>query len=70
MSQQSKLMSFVEALTNLVVAFVISCAAQYYIVPLITGKQFTLSQSAWIVVMFTVLSLIRQYLLRRLFNRF
>jgi Fe2+ transport system protein B len=69
MNRQSKFMSFVEALTNMVIAFAISCAAQYYIVPIITGKQFTLVQSAWIVVMFTVLSLVRQYLLRRLFNR-
>ena len=64
---QSRLASFIEALTNVAIGFLISLVGQvvvshWYNLPL------NFAQNMQIVLFFTVLSVIRSYMLRRLFN--
>jgi len=64
---QSRLMSFAEAVTNVCVGYLIAVLAQLVIFPLF-GIAATLGQHLAIGGMFTVVSIVRSYLLRRLFN--
>lgn len=68
MSQQTKLESFVEACINILIGYVIAVSSQYIIFP-IYGIELPASAHMEIGLFFTVVSLIRSYLLRRLFNR-
>ena len=65
---QSRLMSMIEANVNLVVAFGISWFAQVYLVSWLLEIQISGRQGAGIVLLFSVLSFIRQFVLRRIFN--
>jgi hypothetical protein len=65
---QTKLQSFVETCVNTFVGFIIVMIAGYFIYPLF-GAAFTLQQNFWITCIFTVISIIRGYVIRRLFNR-
>ena len=65
---QSKLMSLIESLTNVAIGFLISLVGQivvsrWYNLPL------NVAQNMQIVLFFTVLSVARSYVLRRVFNR-
>jgi hypothetical protein len=66
---QSKRMSLIEAVTNIVIGFWISVAANYVIMPWF-GYNVSVSESIWIAVAFTFVSLVRSYVLRRIFNSF
>lgn len=66
---QSKLESLVEAFVSTAVAYGVSVLAQIYIMPLY-GATLTLSQNIQIVGIFTVISFIRTYWVRRMFERF
>ena len=66
---QSRTMSLLESATNSVVAFAISLVAQCVMMPLF-GIETTFAQNLGIVSAFTVISITRSYLLRRLFNGF
>ena len=64
---QSRLMSLIESLTNVAIGMVVSLFGQivvshWYNLPL------NVAQNMQIVLFFTVLSVIRSYMLRRLFN--
>ena len=64
---QSRLASLIESLTNVAIGFLISLVGQvvvshWYNLPL------NVAQNMQIVLFFTVLSVIRSYMLRRLFN--
>lgn len=64
---QSKLASFLEAAANTAIGVVIAFAAQYvlfwaYNIPV------THAQNAWIVLWMTVLSFVRSYVVRRMWN--
>jgi hypothetical protein len=59
----------VEAIVNLLVGFGASWVVQRFVVGMILGVQVSTTQSFWIVVLFTMMSFIRQYALRRMFNR-
>lgn len=61
------MMSFVEAVTNVCVGYLIAVLAQLVIFPMF-GIAATLGQHLAIGGMFTVVSIARSYLLRRLFN--
>jgi len=65
---QSRRMSLVEAVTNNVVAFVLSVVINQYLMP-IFGFYVTLTQSVVIVLVYTFASIIRSYFLRRVFNK-
>lgn len=65
---QSRTASSVEAATNTVVGFGISCAATLVVLPAF-GSQVTPSSGFGITCVFAALSYVRGYVLRRLFNR-
>lgn len=65
---QSRFASSVEAATNTVVGFGISWAATLVVLPAF-GSQVTPSSGFGITCVFAVLSYVRGYVLRRVFNR-
>lgn len=66
--QQSKKMSFIESLTNVTVGYIFAVASQLIIFPLF-GIYLPLTDNLIMGLYFTVLSIIRSYALRRVFNR-
>lgn len=66
-SGQSRQMSMVESIANVVVGFVVSLLANITILPLF-GYSPGLVEATAIGAAFTAISLIRSYLMRRLFN--
>lgn len=64
---QTKLGSFVEASANIAVGFAINFTANMLVLPLF-GFNVTGSQAFGIGLIFTAISLARQYVLRRWFN--
>ena len=66
---QSRKHSALEALLNILIGFWISVLANRWLLP-IWGYQVSMSQAIEIGLLFTWISLIRSYLLRRLFNFF
>lgn len=64
---QTRMGSFIEAWANIAVGFAINYFANMAILPLF-GFAVTWGQAFWIGVIFTVISLVRQYVLRRWFN--
>ena len=65
--KQSRLMSLVEAITNVIVGYGVAVATQILIFP-VFGLQTTLGQNLAMGGIFTIVSLIRSFLLRRLFE--
>jgi hypothetical protein len=65
---QSRAMSLVEAVANVVVGFAVAVLAQMLVFPLF-GLRASLDQNLGIGAIFTVVSLVRSYALRRVFNR-
>jgi fructose-specific phosphotransferase system IIC component len=66
---QSRLHSIAEAVAGTAIGFVVSVAASM-VVYHAHGHAFTLAENVSITLIFTVLSVVRGYLVRRLFNRF
>lgn len=64
---QSKKASLYESLANTGMGFFISLLVAYYVFPLF-GMPKSLNSSFWIVLIFTISSIGRNYALRRLFN--
>lgn len=65
--KQSRLMSLVEALINVAVGFGLAVLTQIMIFPLF-GLAVSLGQNLQIGAIFTALSILRSYALRRLFE--
>ena len=65
---QSRRWSAIESLVNVAVGYGVAVGAQIAIFPLF-GVNLPLADNLLIGVLFTVVSLVRSYLLRRLFNR-
>ena len=65
---QSRSMSFVEAVTNVVVGFVFALLTQIVVFPLF-DMSVSVSDNLIISVIFTAVSIARSYVLRRLFLR-
>ena len=65
--RQSRLMSLVEAVANVVVGYALAVWMQVLVFPLF-GLEATLRQSLGIGAIFTLVSLVRGYLLRRVFE--
>lgn len=65
---QSRIDSFMEALTNVVIGFIINFIANIVILPLMLGVPVNLATFGLIGVAYTVVSVARSYGLRRLFN--
>lgn len=64
---QTKTGSFVEAWANIAVGFAINFAANMVVLPHF-GFAITAAKAFGIGVVFTIISLVRQYVLRRWFN--
>tara|TARA_Y200000002_G_scaffold86142_1_gene68626 strand:- start:31024 stop:31233 length:210 start_codon:yes stop_codon:yes gene_type:complete len=65
---QTKLYSFIESCTNIVVGFIINVIANILVLPLF-GFYPSLLEASGMGIIFTIISLLRSYFLRRLFNR-
>ena len=65
--RQSRLMSLVEAVTNVVVGYGVAVLVQMLVFPMF-GLRTTLGQNLAIGAIFTVVSLVRSYALRRVFE--
>lgn len=66
MREQSRLMSFVEAVANTALGFVISVMVSVIVYPL-CGVTITLTQNFTVTAVFTVVSVLRSYAVRRWF---
>ena len=64
---QSRCMSFVEAVSNIVVGYGLAVLTQIIVFPLF-GLHASLGENLLIGCLFTAVSLVRSYALRRIFN--
>lgn len=64
---QSRFSSALEAFLNTASGFVISYLATFIVYPMF-GAHFSAEQNFWIVTIFTVISVVRSYFWRRIFN--
>jgi hypothetical protein len=65
---QSRFMSFIESTVNILVGLAINMTAQYFIFPLF-GIHIPMWKNAGIAFIFTFISLLRSYIIRRWFNK-
>jgi hypothetical protein len=65
---QTRIDSLMETLVNIIIGMVISTIANHWVLPGILGVSMTLGQNVLIGAVFTAISLVRSYTLRRLFN--
>lgn len=65
--KQTRLMSFVESVANVIVGFGVAVATQILIFP-IFGLHTTLVQNLQMGLIFTGVSILRSFILRRLFE--
>ena len=65
---QTKLQSLIEAVVNILFGMGVAFAGQLVVFPAL-GIAVRLDQNVAITIAFTAISLARQYVLRRLFNR-
>jgi len=65
--KQSRLMSLVESLANVLVGYVVAVATQMAVFPLF-GLAVTVTENLLIGLVFTVVSIVRNYALRRGFE--
>ncbi len=65
---QSRKYSFIEAVTNVLIGYGIAFVSQLVIFPMYGGT-FTLEQNVYIGAWFTLISLVRSYVIRRWFTK-
>jgi hypothetical protein len=65
---QSRIMSATEAITNVAIGYLVSVIANIIVLPMF-GYDVTIADSFAIGLAFTIISLARSYILRRIFNR-
>ena len=66
---QQRKWSFAESVCNVAIGYFVALLSQIIIFPLF-NIHVSLEQNAYIGLLFTVVSIVRSYCLRRLFNRF
>ena len=66
--KQSRWMSLLEAVTNVMVGYGVAVATQVMVFPLF-GFDITAGQAVNVGLIFTAISLARSYVLRRIFNK-
>ena len=64
---QSRTMSLIEAIANVIIGYGVAVATQAVVFPLF-GLRASLDQNLAIGLIFTIVSLVRSYALRRMFN--
>ncbi len=67
---QTRKMSGLESAANFMTAFVIGWIVTYFLVPIIWGVDSNMAQPIGFVLLLNVLSTLRHYVWRRIFNRF
>lgn len=65
---QSRVDSFMEALTNTVIGLLVSTVANMTLTPWVMGRPISMSENVLLSLGFTVISIGRSYILRRTFN--
>lgn len=65
---QSKGMSLLEAWVNIAIGFTINFVANFWLIPLMTGVELPHAANFWGGWVYTTISLLRQYTIRRFFN--
>ena len=65
--KQSKKMSMLESFVNVLIGYIVAVLTNLLVLPLF-GYYVTLTDSLYIGLAFTVVSLIRTYIIRRIFN--
>ena len=65
---QTRTDSLMEALVNIAIGLVISTIANHFVIPGVLNVQMSVTQNLVISAIFTAISLVRSYVLRRLFN--
>lgn len=68
MSDQSRMGSFIEAMVNVVIGGSINFVANWLILPLLGFHTLSVASNCLITVIFTAISVVRSYILRRTFN--
>lgn len=68
MARQTRFMSWVESVANVAVGYGVAVATQVAVFPLF-GLHASISDNLAIGAIFTAVSLVRSYCLRRIFNR-
>lgn len=68
MSRQLRRHSVAEVLLNTATGFIISYTAGLFIFPLIFHHSVSAGQNFWVVFIYTVISIARSYIWRRVFN--
>lgn len=66
---QSKKLSFIESVINVMIGFVVAISAQVVVFPLF-DIYISFNDNLLMAGIFTVVSIARSYVVRRLFNRF
>ena len=66
---QSRLHSFIEAWANVLVGFLVGLISNIVVLPLF-GYKVTMTDAFGMSVVFTVISIVRSYAIRRWFNSF
>ncbi|MFZ9080259.1 MAG: DUF7220 family protein [Alphaproteobacteria bacterium] len=66
---QSRRRSAIEAGANVIIGYLVAVTANYFVLPAF-GYMVTVQDSFTIGLAFTAISMLRTYVLRRLFNRF
>jgi hypothetical protein len=66
--KQTRIDSFMESLTNVLVGFLINFVANIVILPAVFGVPASLAQLGLIGLLYTIISVVRSYTLRRMFN--
>ena len=65
---QSRGLSLIEAITNTVVGYILAVATQFAVFPYF-GLQVGILQNLWLGLIFTGVSVLRSYVLRRVFDQ-
>lgn len=65
---QSRVDSFMEAFVNIAIGLVISTIANWLVLPTVLNVSMSVGQNVTISVIFTAISLVRSYAIRRAFN--
>jgi len=66
---QSRHISLVESVVNVAIGYGVSLASQLVIFPIV-GIHIALTTNLWIGFWFTLISIVRSFLVRRMFNYF
>ena len=64
---QTKKQSFIESLTSTTIGIIIGIVLNLTVLP-VFGYPVSLSDSLWISLIFTAISVVRSYVVRRIFN--